>query len=309
MPAAPRVLVTQQIDPAGLQILREAGLQVDLRQGPGPIPADELRARVQGCAGLLSMLTDPVDAALMDAGPLQVVSQYAVGVDNIDLAAAAERGIVVTHTPDVLTDATADLTLALLLALARHLLPGDRLVRAGGFEGWHPMMMRGLELRGATLGIVGWGRIGQAVAARAAAFGMRVCHHSRRSGIALEELLAESDVVSLHCPLTPATRHLIDAAALARMKRGALLVNTARGPVVDEDALYQAILDGHIAGAALDVHEHEPAAHPGLVDRDEVLLLPHLGSATVATRRRMAEMAARDLVAVLAGRPPAHPVG
>jgi glyoxylate reductase len=305
----PRVLVTQQIDRAGLRILEDAGLEIDLRAGPAPMEPAALRKRVRGCDGLLSMLTDPVDAALMDTGPLRAISQHAVGVNNIDLAAARQRGIPVSHTPGVLTDATADLTLALILAVARQLLPGDRMMRGGGFAGWHPLVLRGLELRGATLGIVGWGRIGQAVAQRAAAFGMEVVHHSRSSGLPLEQVLERSDVLSLHCPLTPATHHLIDAAALRRMKRGALLINTARGPVVDEDALYEAILDGHIGGAGLDVHEHEPEPHPGLVARDEVVLLPHIGSATVKTRRRMATMAAQGLVDALAGKEPEHRVG
>ena len=306
-----RVLVTQQIDRAALQILEQAGLQVDLRQGPLPMDPEELRRRVRGCAGLLCQLTDPVDGALMDAAcsegaGLRVIAQHAVGVDNIDLEAARARGIIVTHTPGVLTEATADLTLALLLAVARHLLPGDQMMRGGRFLGFHPLMLRGLELHGATLGIIGWGRIGQAVARRAEAFGMRILHHSRSSGVPLEQLLRESDVVSLHCPLTDETRHLIDRAALRRMKQGALLINTARGPIVDEDALYEAILDGHIGGAGLDVHEHEPEPHPGLVSRDEVVLLPHIGSATVKTRRTVGVMAARSVVEVLAGREPAH---
>jgi glyoxylate reductase len=303
-----RVLVTRTIADEGMALLEQAGLDIDLWEQEGPIPAEALRARAAGCAGVLSMLTDPIDGALLDAGPVRAVAQHAVGVDNIDLAACAARGVAVSHTPGVLTDATADLAMALLLGVGRRLREGDAMVRAGGFHGWAPTMLRGLDLAGARLGIVGWGRIGQAVARRAAAFGMEVVHHSRSSGIALEELLATSDVVSLHCPLTPATHHLLDAPRLAQMKRGAILINTARGPVVDEAALVDALDAGRIAGAGLDVYEREPAVHPGLLGRDDVLLLPHLGSATWGTRRRMAVMAAGDLVAMLRGEPAAHPV-
>ena len=198
--------------------------------------------------------------------------------------------------------------MALLLGVGRRLREGDAMVRAGGFRGWAPTMLRGIDLAGARLGILGWGRIGQAVARRAAAFGMEVVHHSRSSGIGLDDLLASSDVVSLHCPLTPATHHLLDAPRLARMKRGAILINTARGPVVDEAALVDALDSGHLGGAGLDVYEHEPEVHPGLLGRDDVVLLPHLGSATWGTRRRMAVMAASDLAAMLRGERPAHPV-
>jgi len=303
-----RVLVTQDIDKAGLAILARAGLEVDLVSSDAPIAELVLRFRVRGCDGLLCMLTDPIDADLMDAAPLKVISQHAVGVDNIDLDAARTRGIVVTHTPGVLTDATADFTLALLLGLARHIPAGDHLVRSGGFYGWHPTLLRGLDLSGARLGIVGLGRIGKAVKQRAEAFGMEVVHHSRSGGLPLEELLATSDVVSLHCPLTPHTHHLLDAAALATMKRGALLINTARGPVVDEDALVEALRSKHLGGAALDVFEREPFVHEGLLGLSNVVLAPHLGSSTVGTRRKMAVMAASDLVAVLKGEAPTHRV-
>ena len=303
-----RVLVTRCIADEGMAVLREAGLDIDLWEEEGPIPPETLRARVATCHGLLSMLTDPIDAALLDSGPIRAVAQHAVGVDNIDLAACAARGIGVSHTPGVLTDATADLTMALLLGVGRRLREGDALVRSGGFLGWAPTLLRGVDLAGARLGIVGWGRIGQAVARRAAGFGMEIVHHSRSSGIALDALLRSSDVVSLHCPLTPDTHHLLDAARLNTMKPGALLINTARGPVIDEGALVEALDSGHLGGAGLDVYEGEPAVHPGLLNRDDVLLLPHLGSATWGTRRRMARMAAADLVAMLRGAPPAHPV-
>jgi len=299
-----RALVTAAIDPAGLELLRQAGIELDIREDPRPISSEELRGRVVGCDGLLCMLTDPVDDAVLAAGPLKAVSQHAVGTDNLDLEAARARGVVVTHTPGTLTDATADLAFGLLLAAARRIGEGDRLVRAGGFHGWKPLLLCGLELRGATLGVVGWGRIGQAVAARAEAFGMRVIHHSRRSGVPLAELLERSDVVSLHCPLNAETRGLIGAAELQAMRPHSVLVNTARGPVVDEAALVRALEEGWIAGAGLDVFEDEPAVHPGLLTQERVVLCPHLGSATTRTRRQMAVQAARNLIAALRGDEP-----
>ena len=303
-----RVLVTRTIADEGMSILHKAGLEVDLWDHEEPIPTDTLRARLAGCTGVLSMLTDPIDADLLDLGPVRAVAQHAVGVDNIDLSACAARGVQVSHTPGVLTDATADLAMALLLGVGRRTREGDAMVRAGRFLGWAPTMLRGIDLAGARIGIVGWGRIGQAVARRAEAFGMEVVHHSRSSGIELETLLETSDVVSLHCPLTPSTHHLLDARRLALMKRGAILINTSRGPVVDEAALVKALASGALAGAGLDVYEAEPDVHPGLIERDDVLLLPHLGSATWGTRRRMAVMAARDLVAMVRGNAPRHPV-
>ena len=303
-----RVFVTQAIDPAGLAILTGAGLDVQVREGPAPITRAELLDRVRGCAGLLSMPTERIDGEVLDAGPVRVVAQHAVGIDNIVLDDARARGVVVTHTPGVLTEATADLTLALLLALARHIVPGHACMAADAFGGWHPLMLRGLDRQGAGLGIVGMGRIGQAVAHRARAFGMEVVHSSRTSGMPLAELLATSDVVSLHCPLTPDTRHLVNATTLALMKPTALLLNTARGPVVDEDALADALQAGSLGGAGLDVHEHEPRVHPRLAGRDDVVLLPHLGSATHGARRAMATMAANNLVAALRGEAPPNRV-
>lgn len=303
-----KVLVTQMIDEVGIAALNAAGLQIDVWPGPAPMPRATLLSRLTGCVGIIAMPTDTIDAEVMDAAPLQVIANHAVGVDNIDLAAAAARGIPVTNTPGVLTDATADLAMALLLAVARRVVEGHTLVSAGQFEGWRPTMLRGMELRGATLGVVGMGRIGQAVAARAQAFGMQIIHHSRRSGMPLTQLLSQSDVVSLHCPMTAQTRHLIDADALRAMKSTALLINTARGPVVDEAALAAALRSGEIAGAGLDVFEHEPAVHPDLLDLDNAVLLPHLGSATRQTRRRMARLATDNLLAALAGDPLPSPV-
>jgi len=303
-----RVLITQSIDPGGLALLEAAGLELTLREGEEAISREALLARVAGCEGLLCMPTDTIDAEVMDAGPLRVVSGHAVGVDNIDLEAARERGVIVTNTPGVLTEATADLTLALLLACARRVLEGDALIRAGGFKAWRPTMLRGMDLYGARLGIVGMGRIGSAVASRAQVFGMEVVHHSRSGGISLSELLETADVVSLHCPLTPATRHLMGEPELRTMKSTALLINTARGAIVDEPVLARALSEGWIAGAGIDVFEHEPAVHPDLLAAPNAVLLPHLGSATWRARRRMAELAARNLIEALADREPTHRV-
>lgn len=275
---------------------------------------DELIALTEGADVLLSILADPVKAELFEARPqLRLVAQYAVGVDNIDLTAAETHDVAVTHTPGVLTDATADFTWALLLAAARHVPAADAYVREGRFERWEPALLLGMELSGKTLGIVGLGRIGAAVARRALGFGMTVVYHNRTRAnptrerqttaqyVGREELLATSDVVSLHCPHNADSHHLIDADALAAMKPSALLVNTARGPVVDEAALVAALADGEIAGAGLDVFEDEPALHPGLREHDRVVLAPHLGSATTRARMRMAQMCTDSIRAVLEG--------
>lgn len=304
-----RVFVTQAIDPAGLAALRDAGLEVQQRDDPRPIARGALLDAVKGCAGLIPMPTDRIDDGVLATDGLKVVAHHAVGYDNIDLEAAKRRGVIVTNTPGVLTAATADLTLALLLAAARRLIEADRMMRADAFEGWRPLLLRGLALDGARLGIVGLGRIGRAVARRAQAFGMEVVHHSRSekpgfTGLGLEALLETSDVVSLHCPLSEETRHLIDAAALARMKPGAILINTARGPVVDEAALVEVLDSEHLGGAGLDVFEDEPRAHPKLRAQPRAVLAPHIGSATVAARRRMATKAAANLIAALRGEEP-----
>lgn len=332
-----RVFVTRRLP--GDALARLSGVE-DLEVWPHETPpsADELRERTADADGLLCLLTDRIDDALLEACPrLKVVSQMAVGVDNVDLAACARRGIPVGNTPDVLTDATADLAMALLLAAARRLPEGVAAVRSGAWGPWNPSWLLGLELRGARLGIVGMGRIGRAVAERAQAFGMEVVRSARAGSagggarasgpvdggagtagaaaagdvpaLPLDELLATSDVVSLHCPLTPETRGLIDADALAATKPGALLVNTARGPVVDQDALADALRSGHLGAAALDVTDPEPLPpdHP-LLDAPNLIVLPHLGSATHATRERMAELAVANLAAGLAGRPLPHAV-
>ncbi len=298
MAASSRVRVRPGVSEAGLRVLREAGLEPEL----GGLDLD-------GVEALLCLLTDRIDAPLLEkAGQLRIVANMAVGTDNVDLAAAERLGIAVSNTPDVLTDATADLAFALLLAAARDLVWADRLVRAGGFTGWSPDLGVGLDVTGRTLGIVGAGRIGTAVAERARGFRMEVLVARRSGGTPLEELLERSDFVSLHVPLTPETRHLIGEPELRRMKPTAVLVNTSRGPIVDEAALVRALRERWIARAALDVFEGEPALAPGLTALPNVVLTPHVGSATVATRDRMAEVAARNVVACLAGEPLPTPV-
>jgi glyoxylate reductase len=270
----------------------------------------DLTTAIGGVTALIPMVTDRVDAALIQAGSaLRVIANVGVGFNNIDVTAARARGIVVTNTPDVLSRATADLTWALILGITRRIGEGERLVRSGAWGGWAFDQLLGMELSGKTLGVVGFGRIGREVAARAPAFGMSVVHTGRDEGsIPLDRLLAVSDVVTLHVPLGERTRHLIDQAALARMKRTAYLINTARGPVVDEAALVWALKNGLIAGAGLDVYEQEPVVHPELAAFENVLLLPHLGSATRETRSAMASLAVDNVIAVLAGRPALTPV-
>ena len=274
---------------------------LDLYDSDWPPTRAELLDRVAGCDGFLAMLTDRVDDELLDAaGPqLRVVANHAVGVDNVDLDACRRRGVVVANTPDVLSEATAELTIALVLALLRRVAEGDRLIRRGEEWIWAPTLMLGRGLGGLTLGLVGHGRIGQVVERLALAHGMRVVWTSRGGGHSLDTLLSDADVVSLHVPLTAETRHLIDAAALARMKPSAVLVNTSRGPVVDEEALVAALEGGVIAGAALDVFEREPEVHEGLLRLENVVLAPHLGSATEETREAMGMLCVQALRAVL----------
>ena len=282
----------------------------------GDLAHDELVSRVAGKQGLLSVVTDSIDRAVFEAGHhLKVVSTIAVGYNNIDIAAARERDVIVTNTPDVLTESTADLTWSLILGVMRRIVEGDRLVRRGQWKGFALDFMLGSDLRGKQLGIIGFGRIGQAVAARAPAFGMRVAYSGRgpKSGASgefmpLDRLLSTSDVVSLHCPLTPETTHLINQTTLARMKRSAYLISAARGPVVDEAALVWALENRLIAGAALDVYEKEPDIHKGLLGFENVVLSPHLGSSAIETRTTMIQLAAQNIIAVLSGQPPLTPI-
>jgi len=311
----PRTFVARRIPEQGLSRVT-AATRAELWDQELPPPREELLRRVAGTDGILTMLTERVDDQLLDAaGPqLKVVSNYAVGFDNIDVEACTRRSIAVGNTPGVLTDTTADLAFVLLMAVARRIAEGYDYVRAGRWKTWGPLLLLGPDVHGATLGIVGFGRIGRAVARRAQGFGMRVLYYDvqrasaddevelKARSVSLEELFAESDFISLHPNLTPETRHLLNRDAFARMKRTAIVVNTSRGPVVDHDALYEALRDGVIAGAGLDVTDPEPlpADHP-LLTLPQCLVVPHIASASHATRAKMAEMAAENLLAGVRG--------
>lgn len=307
-----KIVTAFTLPDAAIPLLSEVGTIV------GP---DGWRGELADADALLCLLTDRIDAATLEGAPkLRIIANAVVGYEHVDVRAAAARGIIVTNTPDVLTEATADLTWALILATVRQLPQSERSLRAGEFHGWGFWDYLGGDLTGATLGIFGMGRIGRAVARRAGGFGMRVAYHSRTrlppdeearlaaEWMPLDALLAASDVLTLHAPLTAETRHAIDREALARMRPGAYLINTARGALVDEAALVDALREGRLAGAGLDVYEREPAITPGLFDLPNVVLLPHIGSATRDTRTRMAMLAARNVHAVLSGRPPLTPV-
>jgi glyoxylate reductase len=306
MAERPGVLLTRRI-PSAIHQRLAAAADVDLYEGPSAMPADELLRRLKGKHGLIAVLTDKVTADLLAAADsLKVVANIAVGYDNIDVPAAKARGVVVTNTPDVLTEATAELTWGLILAAARRIAEGDRLIRRNAWKGWALDFMLGTELRGKQLGIIGRGRIGRAVAARAPVFGMHVAFS--KHDMSFDELLITSDVITIHTPLTPETRHMIDRRALARMKRTAILVNTARGPVVDEEGLAWALKERLIAAAALDVYEREPVVHEALLELENVVLAPHLGSATRETRTAMIDLAVSNVLAVLRGAPPLTPL-
>ena len=316
----PKVFVTRAIPEKGLGKVR-AHCEADIWPEELPPPRELVLARVRGVDGILSLLTTRMDEAVLEAaGPqLKVISNYAVGYDNIDITAATRRGIPVGNTPGVLTDTTADFAFALLMAAARRVVEGDRYSRAGKWKTWGPKLLLGVDVYGATLGIIGFGRIGKALARRARGFNMRILYANasqtedpEAAGLdaeyaGLERLLRESDFVSIHTPLTEKTFHLIDSATLAAMKPDAILINTARGPVVDHDALYQALIRGEIACAALDVTEPEPIpASSPLLTLDNIIIAPHIGSASVAARDKMAEMAADNLIAGLQGHPLPH---
>ena len=320
----PGVLVTRRLPVSALSRL-ESVCEVDLPTEQGGLSPDALLRRINGKVGLVCLVTDTIDRGVIDAGTdLRVIANIAVGYDNVDVAYAQSRGIVVTNTPDVLTQAVAEFTWGLILAVSRRIAEGDRLVRAGRWTGWALDFMLGMELYGKQLGIVGLGRIGRAVARRAPAFGMNVVVTGREeragtteqtspevggvSRVSLDELLVTSDVVSVHVPMSVATRHLIDRQALTRMKRTAFLINASRGPVVDEASLIWALQERLLAGAGLDVYEDEPSVHPDLLSLENVVLAPHLGSATRETRTVMAELAADNIVSVVSGDPPMTPV-
>jgi glyoxylate reductase len=323
MNGASRVVVTGWVPEPALQAIRGAGHEVQAWDGATAVPREDLLRLVRGAHGLVTLVTERVDTELLDAAgdQLAVVANVAVGYDNLDLEACRRRGVVATNTPGVLTDAVADLAMALILMTTRRLGEAERLIRAGQDWQWGMRFMLGRGLRGRTLGVVGLGGIGRATARRARAFGMSVAYTGRRDAPAdvvheldarrlpLDQLLEESDVLTLHLPHTAQTHHLIGAEQLRRLGPTAYLVNTGRGPVVDESALVEALEEGRIAGAGLDVFEHEPAVHPALLGRDDVVLLPHVGSATLETRTAMAALAADNVVAVLAGREPPTPIG
>jgi len=311
-----KIVVTGRIPDSGLDILRAAGV-VWAWTDDEPIPTEVRDAQLADADVAVTLLTDKVDDAFLAAAPkLRMIANVAVGYNNIDVAACTARGVTVTNTPGVLTDATADLAMGLLLMVTRRLGEGERLIRSETPWKWGMFMMLGTGVQGRRLGIVGMGGIGEAMANRASAFGMEIVYYNRNavdaateerlgaSLVSLDELLATSDVVSLNCPYSEATHHLIDAAALASMRDDAFLINTARGPIVDEAALVDALKNEQIAGAGLDVFENEPDVHPGLIELDNAVIVPHLGSATVETRGAMADLAANNVAAVLAGDAP-----
>jgi glyoxylate reductase len=312
-----KVFVTRRVFPEALMQLEKRGIAYEVNAGP-PLSEQELMERIKDVDGLICLLSDRIDREVLEAGErLKIVANVAVGYDNIDVNTATERGIMVTNTPDVLTEATADLTFGLLLAVARRIVEGDKLAREGRFHGWELDFLLGTDVHGKTLGIVGFGRIGQAVARRARGFGMHILYYNRTQKSELEEelnvefvdfeeLLQRRDFVSIHLPLTPETQHLFGAREFELMKPTAFLINVARGPIVDEEALVQALKAKEIAGAALDVFEHEPRVHPELLKMDNVVLTPHIGSAARETRIKMALTAVENVIAALEGRKPPH---
>src|ERR687893_1467705 len=309
-----KVLVTREIPASGLRALEPFDVRILHERPP---EREELLDAVRGVSGVLSTATEKMDGEVMDAAgdELRIIANMAVGYDNIDVGAATERGVIVTNTPGVLDETTADVAFMLVLAAARRLGEGERLLRAGEWKWWGPKQLRGLDVWGKTLGIVGMGRIGRAVARRGKGFGMEILYHNRSRNeeteeelgaryVGLEELLRESDFVSIHTPLTEDTRHLISERELGLMKETAVLVNTSRGPVVDEAALADALAEGRIFAAGLDVYEEEPKVHPKLLELENAVLAPHVGSASIETRDKMAAMAAENLAAVLRGEQP-----
>jgi glyoxylate reductase len=316
----PAVLISRQLPEAAVQLARSRA-EVDAYAKDAPMPRAELLERLTGKQGLICVISEVIDEALLAARPgLRVVSNVAVGYNNVDVAACTRRGVVVTNTPDVLTDTTADFAWTLLMATARRLVEADRYTREGRFRQWEYMLLLGGDVHGKTLGVVGFGRIGRAMARRALGFGMRVLYQDavpadpgterelNATRVDLATLLRESDFVTLHTPLIAETRHLINAASLRTMKKTAYLINAARGPVVDEAALVQALTEGRIAGAGLDVFEEEPTVHPGLIGLPNVVLAPHIASASHETRLKMATLAVENCLAVLEGKTPPTPV-
>ena len=317
-----KIFITRQIPESGIKLLKEAGHEVEVSDFDGVLPREQLLKKIKGCDAALALLTDKVDAEFLDAaGPqLKVVANYAVGYDNIDVKAAAERKIIVTNTPDVLTESVAEHAIALIFAVARRIVKSDQYMRDGKYHGWGPMLFLGNDVAGKTLGLIGLGRIGGTVAQRMRqGFDMKVLYYDvapnpeleekfNMQYVSLEVLLKESDFISIHVPLVPQTKHLISEKELKMMKPSAYLINTARGPVVDEKALVAALKQGVIKGAGLDVYENEPAMAPGLAELPNVVVTPHIASATEETRNAMSELAAKNIIAVLEGREALTPI-
>ncbi len=314
------VFLTRRLPEDGIKILESAGLDVEIFPEDRQLTKEEIIRGAKNADALISLLSDPIDRKVIDSAPkLKVIGNYAVGFNNIDVEYAKEKGIVVVNTPGVLTETTADLAFALILAASRRVVEGDKFMRNGKFHGWAPMLLLGKEVYGATLGIVGAGRIGQAVGRRAKGFNMRILYYSKTRKPAferevgaeyrnLDDLLRESDIITLHVPLTPETKHLIGEREFKIMKDGTILVNTARGEVVDEAAMLRALKSGKLFAAGLDVFYGEPKVNPELFKLKNVVLTPHIGSATEKTRRKMAEMVCSDVVRVLAGEEPENRV-
>ncbi|EKF49957.1 glyoxylate reductase [Thermosipho africanus H17ap60334] len=309
-----KVFITYKIPESGINLLKEK-FDVDVYEGERFLTKQEMMERVKDADAVVTQLRDPVDKEFIDAGKkLKIIANYAVGFNNIDVEYAKQKGIYVTNTPDVLTEATADIAWALILAVARKIIPADKFTREGKFEGWKPNLFLGYEIYGKTLGIIGMGRIGKAVARRAMGFGMKIIYHNRKrveddykynaKYVDLETLLKESDYISINAPLTNETYHLLNKERLSLLKKNAILVNTARGPIVDEKALYELLKDGKIAGAGFDVYENEPKITEGLEKLDNVVLLPHIGSATYETREKMSIMVAENIIDALEGKIP-----
>jgi glyoxylate reductase len=317
-----KIFITRKIPEAGIKLLQEKGYKVEISPQDGVIPREELLKKVKGTDAILSILTDKIDGEVMDAaGPqLKIVANYAVGFDNLDVTAAKQRNIILTNTPEVLTESVAEHTIALMFAIARRIVESDQFMRDGKYVGWAPMLFLGNDLVGKTLGLVGLGRIGAAVAERMYdGFKMKILYYDVRRNEelekqyhleyrSLEDLLKEADFISIHVPLLPTTKHLIGEPQLKIMKKTAYLINTSRGPVIDEKALVEALKTGEIKGAALDVYEEEPKMAPGLAELPNTVLTPHTASATEETRSAMSELAAKNIIAVLGGQPPLTPI-
>lgn len=315
-----KVLITRKIPETGIEILKKAGYEVDVHESTSPLSRETFLQKITDADAVIPMLSEDINKEAIDQAPrLKVIANYAVGYNNIDVRYAHLKNIYVTNTPNVLTEATADLTWALILSATKRIPESDQFVRKGQFKGWEPLLILGDDVSGKTLGIIGAGRIGQAVGQRAVGFNMNILYYSPsrkkefeiKTGAflcRLEELLERSNIITFHCPLNDQTKHLINSKNIVKMKKGAFLINTSRGPVVEESALAEALKNGHLGGAGLDVYEFEPEIHSRLLELKNVVLLPHIGSATKETRNAMAKIAAENVKSVLSGNKPLNPV-